>query len=101
MQYYSYVLQIRDLKSITINNFGRLFQQYAVDMYKKIESSRLSYISTEKGQIKIRSEMYKNVQDAFNSCKSDLSNLGKYHIFKKRKKDYTSFYIYWESKTYE
>ena len=77
MQYYSYVLQIRDLIAITVNNFGRLFQQYAVDMYTKIESSRLSYFKSENGQKKIRAEMYKNIQDAFNSCRSDLSNIGK------------------------
>ena len=80
MQYYSYALQIRDLKKITVNNFGRLFQQYCVDMYAKIEQERLNYIRSETGQNKIRAEMYKNVQDYIYenvNDKNDFSCFGK------------------------
>lgn len=76
MQYYSYMLQIRDLSKTTVNNFGRLFQQYVVDMYAKVEATRLAYLNSKSGQKKIRSEMYKTVHDAFKNCKSDLSNIG-------------------------
>ena len=77
MQYYSYTIQIRDLAKITVNNFGRLFQQYCVDMYAKIEQERLNYIRSPEGQKSIRAEMYKNVQDAYLNNISDLSNIGK------------------------
>ena len=42
MQFNSYYLQIRDLDKITMNNYGRLFQQYAVDQWCKIEIFILS-----------------------------------------------------------
>ena len=77
MQYYSYYLQIRDLDKITINNYGRLFQQYVTDMWCKIEMQRLSFFNSENGQKKIRAECYQTVHDAFMSDKSDLSNIGK------------------------
>ena len=80
MQYYSYALQIRDLKKITVNNFGRLFQQYCVDMYAKIEQERLNYIRSETGQNKIRAEIYKNVKDYIYenvNDKNDFSCFGK------------------------
>ena len=67
MQYYSYYLQIRDLDKITINKFGRLFQQYTVDMYSKIELQRLLYFKSSEGQKKIRSELYCGLQDILSS----------------------------------
>jgi hypothetical protein len=70
------MLQIRDLTKISINIFGRLFQQNAVDMYTKIEVQRLGFIKSKKGQKSIRAEMYKIVQDAINNCRKDLSNIG-------------------------
>jgi hypothetical protein len=63
MQYYSYYLQIRDLNKITVNNFGRLFQQYVVDMYAKIELERLMFFKSSDGQKKIRAELYSGLQD--------------------------------------
>jgi hypothetical protein len=63
MQYYSYHIQIRDLEKITINNFGRLFQQYVVDMYAKVELQRLLFFKTEIGQKKIRAELYCGLTD--------------------------------------
>jgi len=77
MQFYSYYLQIRNLDKITINNYGRLFQQYAVDQWCKIEMQRLSFFNSEKGQKAIRANMYKNVYDAFKNDKSDMSNIGR------------------------
>ena len=62
-KYYSYYLQIRDLNRITVNNFGRLFQQYCTDMYSKIEMQRLHYFNSETGQKSIRAELYSGIED--------------------------------------
>jgi len=42
MQFYSYRLQIRD--GGWLHNAGRLYQQYVVDQYAKIEQNRLNYL---------------------------------------------------------
>ena len=42
MQFYSYRLQIRDRD--WLHHAGRLYQQYIVDQYAKIEQNRLNYI---------------------------------------------------------
>ncbi|KAG2216561.1 hypothetical protein INT45_013570 [Circinella minor] len=44
------------------HHFGRLFQQFVVDNYARIESSRLLYISTH--QQDLRSELYSGIGDA-------------------------------------
>ncbi len=78
MQYYSYNLQIRDLDKITINSFGRLFQQYSVDMYAKIELQRLLFFKTKIGQKKIRAELYSGLTDLM--LGQTLTNVGKRFI---------------------
>jgi hypothetical protein len=79
MSYYSYYLQIRDLNKITINNFGRLFQQYSVDMYSKVEMERLDYIKFN--QNAIRAELYQGLEDLLNvndtNETNNLENMGK------------------------
>lgn len=51
-EYYSYKLQIRlSDKSVSLHS-GRLFQQYVVDMYVKIETSRLDYFRSNQKQIR-------------------------------------------------
>ena len=42
MQFYSYRLQIRD--GYWLQSAGRLYQQYIVDQYVKIEQNRLNYL---------------------------------------------------------
>jgi hypothetical protein len=42
MQFYSYRLQIRD--GDWLQRAGRLYQQYIVDQYAKIEQNRLNYL---------------------------------------------------------
>ena len=45
MQYYKYRLMPQSGETFnTIHRLGRLFQQYVVDMYAKIEFSRLQYL---------------------------------------------------------
>lgn len=42
-EYYCYKLHVRSLDNSILLHAGRLLQQYVVDMYVKVESSRLDY----------------------------------------------------------
>ena len=45
LQYYRYMLMIHAGETFnTLHQMGRLFQQYVVDMYAKVESMRLMYL---------------------------------------------------------
>ena len=68
MQFYSYRLQIRD--GDWIQYAGRLYQQYIVDQYAKIEQERLNYLRMN--QSTLRAEMYQGAVDAVNV--GDISN---------------------------
>ena len=59
MQFYSYYLQIRDLKKVQINHCGRLFQEYVVDMYSKISLQRLLFIKYN------RKNFYQNYMEIY------------------------------------
>ncbi len=63
--YTKYRLRILDNHFSPILNGGRLFQQYLVDSYLKIEKERIAYII--KNQKVIRSDKYVNVQQALNN----------------------------------
>ncbi|GFO17471.1 DNA helicase [Plakobranchus ocellatus] len=52
----------------------RLFQQFLVDVYAKIESERLSYIRREQGRL--RADSYGALKDAFTAGHSDPQNVG-------------------------
>jgi hypothetical protein len=54
--------------------FGRLYQQYIVDQYLKIEASKLRYI--KHNQAKLRVELYKGLVDAFNKSDANLEETG-------------------------
>lgn len=56
MNYYAYRLMIRQNADNYLLRFRRLFQQYCVDMYVKIETERLTFIRLN--QAKLRSEEY-------------------------------------------
>ena len=57
-EYYCFKLQVRwGLFNILLFG-GRLFQQWAIDMYIKIESIRLDGYSNPKNQKLIRAELY-------------------------------------------
>ncbi|XP_024977134.1 uncharacterized protein LOC112514765 [Cynara cardunculus var. scolymus] len=62
--YYCYKFQIRSSNNVILLG-GRLFQQFVVDMYIKIETTRLSFI--ERNQTKIRSDLYQGVVDCVNA----------------------------------
>ncbi|XP_041673788.1 uncharacterized protein LOC121529855 [Drosophila eugracilis] len=62
MNYYAYRLMIRQNADNYLLRFRRLFQQYCVDMYVKIETERLTFIRLI--QAKLRSEEYIHLRDA-------------------------------------
>ena len=55
MEYYSYRLMVRSAVSY-LHLYGRLYRQYLVDMYAKVEQLRLNYIKCN--QQKIRVDLY-------------------------------------------
>ncbi|XP_042976278.1 uncharacterized protein LOC122307448 [Carya illinoinensis] len=74
-EYYCYKLQIREnLKSILLIS-GRLLQQFVVDMYVKIETSRLDYFRCN--QQHIRSELYQGIVDSIDLGETNASRIGK------------------------
>jgi hypothetical protein len=73
MQYYSYKLQDRTNSYIQL--FGRLYQQYIVDQYVKLENSRLSFIRFN--QNKLRTELYRGLYDLVNSDDHDPNSIGR------------------------
>ncbi|XP_042979937.1 uncharacterized protein LOC122310117 [Carya illinoinensis] len=74
-EYYCYKLQIREnVRSILLLS-GRLLQQFIVDMYVKIETSRLDYFRSK--QQHIRSELYQGIVDTITLGEIDASNVGK------------------------
>jgi hypothetical protein len=73
MQFYSYRLQIRD--GNWLHYAGRLYQQYIVDQYAKIEQERLNYLRLN--QSSLRSELYKGVADAIHIGDSSSDTIGR------------------------
>lgn len=65
MNYYSYRLMVRQNEDNHILKCRRLFHQYAVDMYVKVETERLTFIKLN--QAKLRSEEYIHLRDAINA----------------------------------
>ncbi|KAI8530232.1 hypothetical protein RHMOL_Rhmol11G0040100 [Rhododendron molle] len=69
-EFYAYRFQIRPSIDSIILQSGRLLQQFAVDMYVKIETSRLDYFRNK--QDEIRADLYQGIIDSIS--KDDLSN---------------------------
>lgn len=65
MNYYAYRLMIRQNQENHVLKCRKLFHQYVVDMYAKIETERLNYIRFN--QRKLRSEEYIHLRDAINN----------------------------------
>ncbi|GBC16016.2 uncharacterized protein LOC112524872 [Rhizophagus irregularis DAOM 181602=DAOM 197198] len=63
MQYYSYRLQIKN--GDWLQRAGRLYQQYIVDQYAKIEQNRLNYLKFN--QSSLRTELYNGAVDAIHA----------------------------------
>lgn len=62
MNFYAYRLMIRQDVDNHLLRYRRLFQQYCVDMYVKVETERLNYIRFN--QSKLRSDEYIHLRDA-------------------------------------
>ncbi len=62
MQYYSFLLMVRQNDANVLLRYKELLNQFIVDMYVKIESEWLAYII--KHQKELRAEDYVNLQDA-------------------------------------
>lgn len=77
MNYYAYRFMLRNCEENHILKCRRLFHQYAVDMYAKIETERLNYIRFN--QQKLRSEEYIHLRDAINSD-GNLNDIGRITI---------------------
>ena len=78
MQYYKYRLMPHTGDTFnTIHRLGRLFQQYVVDMYSKIEFSRLQYLRFH--QTQLRADLYQGLADVVHASDGqvDGSQLGK------------------------
>ncbi|XP_010229584.1 uncharacterized protein LOC100832196 [Brachypodium distachyon] len=73
--YYCYRLQTRPAIFNPILHGARLFQQYAVDMYIKIEGTRLNWFREHQPQI--RAELYKGVVDSIAAGETRASEVGK------------------------
>ncbi|OAD67606.1 hypothetical protein PHYBLDRAFT_173938 [Phycomyces blakesleeanus NRRL 1555(-)] len=68
MQWYSNRLMYRRNTQHLLHLFGRLFQQYIVDMYAKVEHDRLHFITSNQNRLCV--DLYSGIQDAVihNDC---------------------------------
>ncbi|KAL6645873.1 hypothetical protein ACP70R_017481 [Stipagrostis hirtigluma subsp. patula] len=73
--YYCYKFQIRRGIFNTMLYGKRLFQQYVVDMYIKVESSRLDYFRDH--QKEIRADLYQGVVDSLQAGETRAAAIGK------------------------
>lgn len=77
MNFYAYRMMVRANEENHLMKYCKLFHQYAVDMYAKIESERLAYIRFN--QTKLRSEEYIHLRDALNND-GNAANIGQLTI---------------------
>ncbi|CAB3242530.1 unnamed protein product [Arctia plantaginis] len=76
MNYYAYRMMIRTHEENVILKCRRLFQQFAVDMYVKVETERLAFIRFN--QAKLRSEDYIHLRAIHSD--GDVQNIGRLTI---------------------
>ncbi|KAG5536263.1 hypothetical protein RHGRI_023890 [Rhododendron griersonianum] len=74
-EFYAYRLQIRNNTNSILLESARLLQQFTVDMYVKIETSRLDYFRNK--QEEIRADLYQGIIDSIEHGESDPSKIGK------------------------
>ncbi|UYV75392.1 hypothetical protein LAZ67_13000113 [Cordylochernes scorpioides] len=65
MDFYGYFIMVRRNSPNVIVQFGQLFHQFLVDMYAKVESERLRYITLH--QRNLRAESYIHLRDALST----------------------------------
>ncbi|XP_073156642.1 uncharacterized protein [Henckelia pumila] len=74
-EYYCYKFQIRSHIQSILFYSRRLLQQYAVDMYIKLETTRLDYCRNN--QSELRSEYYQGIVDSINCGETRGHEIGK------------------------
>ncbi|TFK82097.1 hypothetical protein K466DRAFT_448549, partial [Polyporus arcularius HHB13444] len=75
-RYYAYQLQVRRDEFSTILRGGRLFQQYAVDVWAASEQERLNYLRLHQNQL--RASLYSGLEDALRGGQDvELDQLGR------------------------
>ncbi|XP_019264032.1 PREDICTED: uncharacterized protein LOC109241725 [Nicotiana attenuata] len=74
-EYYCYKLQMRNDDEDEILHTGRLFQQYSVDEYIKLETQRLDFVTFN--QDLFRMSMLQGLLDILRLGERDASNVGK------------------------
>jgi hypothetical protein len=76
LQFYKFLLQIREDDFNTLLRFGRLTQEFIVDMFAKIENSRLSYIRFHQDDLRV--DVYAGASDYVRrgDGQAPASNLG-------------------------
>ncbi|PON70500.1 DNA helicase Pif1-like [Trema orientale] len=74
-EYYCYKLQMRPLIKSVLLHSGRLLQQYVVDMYVKVETSRLDYFRNK--QAEIQAELYRGIIDSIEVGETRGSKIGR------------------------
>ncbi|CAA0834185.1 Unknown protein, partial [Striga hermonthica] len=74
-EYFAYRIHDRDHEPSTILSARRLFQQFVVDAYTMVESSRLRYIRFN--QNRLRCDLYNGLADAVLRGDTDPSSRGK------------------------
>ncbi|XP_027076324.1 uncharacterized protein [Coffea arabica] len=74
-EYYCYLLQMREADRSMLLHTGRLLQQFVVDIYVKIETSRLDF--HRKNQNDIRTEILQGVMDSIAAGKSEGKQVGR------------------------
>ena len=73
-EYYAYKFQIRKEFTPNILNTGRLLQQFAVDMYVKLETQRLDFYRSK--QLLIRREQLQGLMDSVVHGQSEGCKIG-------------------------
>ena len=58
-------------------HIGRLLQQYVVDMYVKIESTRLDFHRNTDKRNQMHTELYQGIVDSISQGEASSSNIGK------------------------
>ncbi|XP_029149862.2 uncharacterized protein [Arachis hypogaea] len=74
-EFIAFRIQERKVEYATNVNGGRLFQQFLVDCFSMIEAQRLTYYRNN--QTKVRSDIYKGIQDAVVRGETRASKAGK------------------------
>nr|XP_027109221.1 uncharacterized protein LOC113729090 [Coffea arabica] len=74
-EYYCYKFQMCQIDKSLLLHCGRLFQQFCIDTYVKIESARLDFHRNRQRQI--RTDVYQGILDSIANGETSASNVSK------------------------